>query len=188
MLTPALLCTLCSVLTGVRATWGQSTPQSSAIPRPVAPAATETYTWNSVKIVDGGDMPSIVMHPSVPGLMYIRANIGLTSGLYHSTDAGASFARIGTVESSTLVGFGSPAPNAAYPAAYLVGTVGKVYGIFRSNDAGVTWSRINDDHHQYGLLSVILGDPRIYGRVYVGTSGRGILYGDVSHRNPRLPQ
>ena len=112
----------------------------------------------------------------------------LASGLYHSTDSATSFTRIGAVQSSSLVGFGMAAPNAAYPAVYLVGTVGNLYGIFRSNDAGATWTRINDDHHQYGLLSVILGDPRIYGRVYVGTSGRGILYGDVSHRNARLPQ
>jgi photosystem II stability/assembly factor-like uncharacterized protein len=109
----------------------------------------------------------------------------LAGGLYHSTDSGASFARLGTVGSSYLVGFGSAAPNAAYPAVYLVGTVGGVYGIFRSNDAGVTWTRINDNNHQFGMLSVITGDPRIYGRVYLGTSGRGILHGDPVQRNPR---
>jgi photosystem II stability/assembly factor-like uncharacterized protein len=63
--------------------------------------------------------------------------------------------------------------------------VGGVYGIFRSNDAGVTWTRINDNNHQFGMLSVITGDPRIYGRVYLGTSGRGILHGDPVQRNPR---
>jgi hypothetical protein len=45
-------------------------------PSAYAAAATQTYIWSSVKIVDGGDMPSIVMHPSERGLMYIRANIG----------------------------------------------------------------------------------------------------------------
>jgi photosystem II stability/assembly factor-like uncharacterized protein len=61
-----------------------------------------------------------------------------------------------------------------------VGTVTGIYGIFRSDDAGITWTRINDDAHQFGSLDVIAGDPRIYGRVYLGTSGRGILYGDIS--------
>lgn len=111
----------------------------------------------------------------------------LAGGLYHSTDSGASFTRIGAMQSSSLVGFGRAAPNAAYPAVYVVGTVGYVYGIFRSDDGGAAWTRINDDNHQFGLLSVISGDPRIYGRVYLGTSGRGILYGDVSHREMHRP-
>jgi xyloglucan-specific exo-beta-1,4-glucanase len=51
-------------------------------------------------------------------------------------------------------------------------------GFFRSDDRGERWVRINDDQHQYGGGSVIIGDPRVYGRAYVGTSGRGIVYGE----------
>jgi hypothetical protein len=36
--------------------------------------------------------------------------------------------------------------------------------------------QINDYQHQYGRPGVITGDPRIYGRVYLGS--RGILYAD----------
>jgi len=47
------------------------------------------------------------------------------------------------------------------------------------DDAGLSWVRINDDKHQYGNIGeAITGDPRIYGRVYIGTNGRGIIYGD----------
>lgn len=54
-------------------------------------------------------------------------------------------------------------------------------GIFRSDDAGRTWIRINDDGHQYAWTgNTITGDPRIYGRVYFGTNGRGVMYGDRS--------
>jgi len=102
------------------------------------------------------------------------------AGLYHSTDSGASFARIGTIDSAPLVGFGMAAPGASYPAVFAVGTIGGVYGIFRSEDAGNSWTRINDAAHQYGVLGAISGDPRIYGRVYVGTEGRGIVYGDIA--------
>jgi hypothetical protein len=104
------------------------------------------------------------------------------SGLYHSTDSGASFTRIGSIESAPLAGFGMAAPGASYPAIYAVGTVSGVYGIFRSDGMGASWVRINDDAHQFGMLGTISGDPRIYGRVYVGTQGRGIVYGDLSHR------
>ena len=49
---------------------------------------------------------------------------------------------------------------------------------------GATWVRINDAGHGYGQIRVITGDPRIYGRVYFGTGGRGIIYGD---QRPRIP-
>jgi hypothetical protein len=60
---------------------------------------------------------------------------------------------------------------------YLIGTVGGQYGFFRSDDVGTTWVRINDDQHQFGFTGAITGDPRVFGRVYVGSGGRGILYG-----------
>ena len=51
-------------------------------------------------------------------------------------------------------------------------------GFFRSTDGGATWLRINDDQHQWGLVLQITGDPKKFGRVYVGTHGRGTFYGD----------
>ena len=73
-----------------------------------------------------------------------------------------------------------PAPGAQYPVLYVAGTGTGTYGIVRSDDAGITWTRVNDDAHQFGSLDVIAGDPRIYGRVYLGTSGRGVVYGDIA--------
>ena len=107
----------------------------------------------------------------------------LTNGLYHSTDSGASFTRIGSIESAGLLGLGMPAPGAQYPALYVAGTVTGTYGIFRSDDAGITWTRINDVAHQFGTLDVLAGDPRVYGRVYIGTSGRGVVHGDIAPPN-----
>ena len=105
-------------------------------------------------------------------------------GLYHSvtptpaTSAGISFAHLPGVEEIHAFGFGKAAPKQSFPALYLVGTVHGQPGIFRSIDEARTWVRINDDQHQWGLVLQIAGDPRIYGRVYIGTHGRGVFYGD----------
>ena len=72
---------------------------------------------------------------------------------------------------------GKPGPGRVYPALYLAGQVGEKEGFYRSDDIGQTWVRLNDDAHQFGFVNVIKGDPRVYGRVYLGTSGRGVIYG-----------
>jgi hypothetical protein len=92
-------------------------------------------------------------------------------GLYHSADAGAHFERLPKAEEIHAFGFGKD-------ALYLLGTVSGHYGIFRSTDQARSWRRINDDAHQWGLVLQIAGDPKKFGRVYVGTHGRGIFYGD----------
>jgi hypothetical protein len=38
--------------------------------------------------------------------------------------------------------------------------------------------RINDDKHQFGTANSVEGDPRVFGRMYLGTSGRGIVVGE----------
>jgi photosystem II stability/assembly factor-like uncharacterized protein len=116
----------------------------------------------------------IVPVPGVEGDVWVST----TKDLQRSTDWGRTFAPLGTVDESFSVGFGKGPPGASYPSVYLVGKVRGVYGFFRSDDVGATWVRINDDEHQFGWVSVITGDPRVFGRVYVGSGGRGILYGD----------
>ena len=102
-----------------------------------------------------------------------------SSGLYHSVDGGAKFVNLPSVLSAISVGFGMPGRGCQYPAIYLIGTLqANEQAIFRSTDKGASWTRINDDEHQYGTQPVVAGDPRVYGRVYVGTNGRGVLYGD----------
>src|SRR5690606_26989611 len=101
------------------------------------------------------------------------------TGLFRSTNGGSSFSAISGVSWAYNVGFGAPAPGRSYPAVYAVATVDGVTGLFRSDDAGSSWVRINDDAHQWGNMGAALtGDPDVFGRVYVGTNGRGVIYGD----------
>jgi photosystem II stability/assembly factor-like uncharacterized protein len=115
---------------------------------------------------------------AVPG---VEGDIWICAGdrLFRSAADVQSAEQIRSVQSASKVGFGKAAPGRQYPAIYIVGQVAGVAGVFRSDDEGVSWTRINDDEHQFGWLNVIIGDPRIYGRVYVGTTGRGIIYGDT---------
>ncbi|MFJ7158490.1 RICIN domain-containing protein [Streptomyces sp. NPDC101118] len=118
--------------------------------------------------------------PGTAGDLWIA---GGTQGLLHSTDGGRTFTTLTTVQSASALGFGKAAPGASYQALYLIGTVKDVTGVFRSTDRGATWLRVNDDAHQWGAIGgvgVITGDPDTYGRVYVGTNGRGLQYGDPS--------
>lgn len=103
-----------------------------------------------------------------------------TYGLWHSTNSGASFTKLLNVEEADNIGFGKAATGQTYLALYAVAQVAGVRGVFRSIDAGQSWVRINDDQHQWGRAgdTAITGDPRTFGRVYIGTNGRGILYGD----------
>jgi hypothetical protein len=107
---------------------------------------------------------------------------GATDGLYGlwaSKDAGATFRKLPGVEQADNVGFGKAAPGHHHPAIYTSAKIHGTRGIFRSDDGGARWDRINDDQHQYAFTgSAITGDPRVFGRVYLSTNGRGVIYGE----------
>jgi hypothetical protein len=126
---------------------------------------------------DRGGQDRLYATPGREGDLWLAAY----HGLYHAPD-GKDFTRMPAVEQIHAFGFGKGAPGAKAPALYLVGTVLGQRGFFRSTDVGATWLRINDDQHQWGLVLHITGDPKKFGRVYVGTHGRGTFYGDPRTR------
>jgi hypothetical protein len=117
------------------------------------------------------------------GHLWLAAGNG---GLFRSTNSGTTFVKINTVAAGNLVAFGKAAPSQGYPAVFVVGTIGGICGFFRSDDQGATWTQINDGQHQYGLIWSLTGDPNVYGRLYIGTAGRGIICGDLSAPLPLI--
>jgi photosystem II stability/assembly factor-like uncharacterized protein len=101
------------------------------------------------------------------------------AGLYNSRDGGQRFERIDGGLAVQMLDFGKARAGATYPALFAIGTKGDVRGVFRSDDRGASWMRVNDGEHEYGRrFRAIAGDPRVFGRVYVATDGRGVVYGE----------
>jgi photosystem II stability/assembly factor-like uncharacterized protein len=113
--------------------------------------------------------------PGKPGDLWLHSQ----NRLYHSSDGGRSFTEVKTNLGVEALAFGKPAKNEDYPALFTIAWSNQLRGVFRSDDAGRRWVRVNDDGHEYGRkFRCIAGDPRVFGRVYVGTDGRGIVYGE----------
>jgi photosystem II stability/assembly factor-like uncharacterized protein len=103
------------------------------------------------------------------------------NGLYRSTNYGAGFTKTSSVTAAYKITTGKAADNSTYPALFLWGIVNGTEGLFQSDDEGNTWTRMNDSNHEFGrAYSCMTGDPRVYGRVYIGLGGRGIVYSEKS--------
>ncbi len=64
--------------------------------------------------------------------------------------------------------------NSIYTAAVIDGA----YGFYQSLDDGQTYTRLNTDSQMYGEINSVEGDSRTYGRFYLATGSRGVLYGE----------
>jgi hypothetical protein len=120
-------------------------------------------------------------------------------GLFRSTDSGATVRKNKWVTKAVGVGFGKAAEGKTYPAMYTVLAFedGRL-GVYRMEGFGFDGLAAGFVHinagvnQQYGNMGeAITGDPRVYGRVYLGTNGRGILVADpaggISTTEPTRP-
>ncbi|MFC7992784.1 WD40/YVTN/BNR-like repeat-containing protein [Streptomyces pilosus] len=178
------------------ATWSEvpSFPEGAVpVADPVDPAlfyAYDTGTGTLLASTDGGrsfaaragGLPAgdtqfkVAAAPGRTGDLWLSAK---WNGLYRSTDGGGSFTKAESCWASYTLGFGKAADGAGYPAVYQVGSTEAITAVYRSDDEARTWVRINDDDHQWGWTGeTVTGDPRVHGRVYLATNGRGIQYGE----------
>jgi photosystem II stability/assembly factor-like uncharacterized protein len=117
--------------------------------------------------------------PRREGQLWMAMN---NSGLHFSRDGGKSFERVDGVEVANAVGLGKAAPGSDAETVFVWGRAGGGKpGVYRSTDSGKTWLRITDDAHQYGGMAngqFVVGDRNVFGRVYMSTAGRGIVFGE----------
>lgn len=141
---------------------------------PVAAAGLPPQLWPG-KVYWREQQYRLVASPFAAGDLWFHVG----DALYHSVDGGRRFAQASGKLKVELFGLGKAVVGASAPVIFAVGTMGTQRGIWRSVDGGKDWTRIDDDAHRWGgRYRVVSGDPRIAGRVYLGTDGRGLFYGD----------
>ncbi|MGF0169827.1 1,4-beta-glucanase [Streptomyces sp. Marseille-Q5077] len=135
-----------------------------------------TFTARAGGLNSGDKAFQLAVAPGRSGDLWLSLK---WNGLYRSTDSGATFTKVGSCWASYTLGFGKAAQGASYPAVYMVGSTESATAVYRSDDEAKTWVRINDDRHQWGWIgAAVTGDPRVHGRVYLATNGRGVQYGE----------
>jgi hypothetical protein len=131
-----------------------------------------------------GDPVVVKAVPGIAGDVWIvggSATSGHVYGMWHSTNYGASFTQLANVTQADIIGFGKAGPGATYQTIFTNAEIGGVRGIFASTNEGVTWELINDSAHEYAAADqAMTGDPQVFGTVYIGTNGRGIVLGTGS--------
>lgn len=189
--------TSCYVTTNLGTNWTASTNINfTCIPRADAVNPLKFYAYNSsdgflYNSTDGGlnfvklgsagtgGATTFCTAPGIEGHIWIALN---NNGLKYSTNSGTNFSST-TVSVCNALAFGKTAPGGTYPTLFIWGkpTAGSTSGMYRSNDQGTNWVRVNDDAHEYGgrgNAGIIEGDKNVYGRVYMSSVGRGVLYMD----------
>jgi hypothetical protein len=126
---------------------------------------------------------SIVPNPAKAGDLWMAfapdQNQSWTYQLVHSIDGGKSFAAVTTLASANYVAFGKGSATDT-PYLYVHGQApgATADAIYQSQDMGATWIQVSDPSRmQFGLIHSLEGDMRTKDLVYVGNSGRGIMYG-----------
>lgn len=80
------------------------------------------------------------------------------------------------------LGLGLLRPDGDYmreeKALYVNANIGGIYGFFRSLDHGKTFQKLNNARQCFGDINSIDGDKRVFGRFFIGTGSRGVLYGE----------
>ena len=105
--------------------------------------------------------------------------------LRRSTDGGAHWAAVDAVDQVDDIAFGKPRSGASYPTLFISARVAGVFGIWRSIDAAKSWARVAGfPLGSLDQITVIEGDPDVFGRVYLGFKGSGWAYGQPAACQP----
>lgn len=142
------------------------------------------YQRASINVAGGDwDNQAVKAHPTNAGEVWLSSE---PNGLYRLRAGETSFTRINSASTVVSFGFGAPPPGSSTPSLYMFGQVGaSPYAVFQSIDLGGSWTEISDSTDlSFGKSPKLLtGDAQVYGRLYIGTGGAGIYYGQFTAGN-----
>lgn len=154
----------------------------------------ERGTWRLFRSTDGGASWSLastipVSLSKTPAYFGIKAAPGKAGelwasldagGLWRSSNSGDTWTQLPNVQQATLFAFGKNKLGSSDPTVFVYGKVDNTVGIFRSDDFGATWAKIDVLDPAIGdEANTMEGDRQTWGRVYIGTNGTGVFYGDT---------
>ena len=84
----------------------------------------------------------IAVHPTVAGNIWVST----TTGLFYSTNFGATFKAVSGVSRAWDIALGAAPSSGRYPAVFATAKISEAGGVYRSDDTGV------------GLLPLVRGD------------------------------
>ena len=67
-------------------------------------------------------------------------------------------------------------------AIYLCGIIDGEYGFYRTLDEARTYARLNTPQQMYGEINSMDGDKKVFGRVFLATGSRGLMYGEMEEK------
>jgi xyloglucan-specific exo-beta-1,4-glucanase len=141
----------------------------------------QTFTADGAAQGDGNI--TLVADPFTAGDLWFSSY----NGIYHSTNSGGNFSQLSSLGFTNVpsMALGAPAPGRTNPAIYMYGLLSGFQGVYRSDDGGSTWVQLNTTSQQWGgLINTMAADPNVFGRVYIGVNGSGIVMGNPASSLP----
>lgn len=135
-------------------------------------------TWvqkNATAIPNKNSYLFVAARPGTNGEVWVSLD---NNGLYKTTNGGTTFTKVTALTTATAFAWGAPASGSSTPTLFCYGTVSGIKGMYRSTDLGATWDQIDNGTQKFPAgVKGLAGDRQVFGRVYVGTGGRGVMYG-----------
>jgi xyloglucan-specific exo-beta-1,4-glucanase len=104
----------------------------------------------------------------------------VSRSLKHSTDGGATWNTITSMDEVYAFGFGMKATGSNNATLIVYGKKNSVESMYTSTDLGVSFTNIGTQNIPEGIITNIEGDMKIKDRIYASTGCRGVWYADGS--------